>query len=242
MIDPAAIDETTLAQAADAIMRGDVVAYPTETFYGLAADPRNAEAIERVFAAKGRRSDEPLPLIASDLDTVQRWFGALTPRAARLARQFWPGPLTLVVPLPLSRSLPSPPLPSLGEDAALAIEASLAGELAYGGEVALTPLPSNLTAGRANIAVRVPAHPLARALAAAAGGVITSTSANLSGQPPVSTADDVLRTIGPRIAIVIDGGATPGGAPSTIVDVSDAQPRLVRAGSVPWERVLESLE
>jgi len=215
VIDPAAIDADTLARAADTIVRGDVVAYPTETFYGLAADPRNADAIEKVFIAKGRRSEEPLPLIASDIDTVQRWFGALAPRAAQLAHRFWPGPLTLVLPLPL----PSAPTPS----------PSLS-------------LPSNLTAGRSNIAVRVPAHPLARALAQAAGGVITSTSANLSGQPPVSTADEVLRTIGPRIAIVVDGGPTPGGAPSTIVDVSDAQPRLVRAGSVPWERVLESLE
>jgi L-threonylcarbamoyladenylate synthase len=207
VIDPSAIENALLARAAEAITRGDVVAYPTETFYGLAADPRNAEAVERVFVAKGRRSEEPLPLIAADTDTVERWFGALTPRAAALAHRFWPGPLTLVLPL-----------------------------------AQVPALPQNLTAGRSNIAVRVPAHPLARALARAAGGVITSTSANRSGEPPVSTADEVLRSIGDRIALVIDGGPTPGGAPSTIVDVTGAQPRLVRAGSVPWERVLESLQ
>ncbi len=195
--------------AAAAIARGEVVAYPTETFYGLAANPRSAQAIERVFLAKGRRSDEPLPLIAADIIQVEQWFGALSPAAAVLARRFWPGPLTLVLPL---------------------------------GTMHRQHFPSVLTAGLANIAVRVPAHALARALARAAGGAITSTSANLSGTPPASTADEVLRALGDRIAMVIDGGATPGGAPSTIVDVQELPPRLVRAGVLPWERVLESLQ
>jgi L-threonylcarbamoyladenylate synthase len=197
----------TLARATDLIAQGEVVGYPTETFYGLAADPRNARAIERVFAAKGRRSEEPLPLIAADLTQVARWFGTLSPIAATLARSFWPGPLTLVLPLPANHAL-----------------------------------PTNLTAGRDNIAVRVPAHPLACALAAAVGGMITSTSANPSGTPPPTTADEVRRTLADRVAMVIDGGTTPGGAPSTIVDVTGAQPRLVRAGVIAWERVLSSLQ
>src|SRR5262245_32143704 len=176
-IDPTHPDGVAIAWAAAAIARGEVVAYPTETFYGLAADPRNARAIERVFDAKGRRSDEPLPLIASDLAQVERWFGVLSAQAAALARGFWPGPLTLVLPLPADR-----------------------------------PLPEALTAGRANVAVRVPSHPLARALAHAAGGAITSTSANSSGSPPATTADEVFRALADRIAIVIDGGSTPGGA------------------------------
>jgi L-threonylcarbamoyladenylate synthase len=198
--------DSELARAVAAIARGDVVAYPTETFYGLAADPRNARAIERVFEAKGRRSEEPLPLIAADLTQVERWFGTLSPLAATLANAFWPGPLTLVLPLPADRAL-----------------------------------PTNLTAGRDNIAVRVPAHPIACALAAAAGGVITSTSANPSGTPPATTAAEVRRTLADRVAMVIDGGTTPGGAPSTIVDVTGVPPRLVRAGVIAWERVLSSL-
>ncbi len=206
-IDPTHPDDAAIARAAEAIARGEVVAYPTETFYGLAADPRNAWAIERVFEAKGRRSDEPLPLIASDLRQVERWFGVLSPQAAALAQHFWPGPLTLVLPLPADRAL-----------------------------------PAALTAGRSNVAVRVPAHTLARALAHAAGGAITSTSANPSGWPPATTPDAVFRTLANRIAIVIDGGATSGGAPSTIVDVQAQPPRLVRAGVLPWERVLESLQ
>src|SRR5882724_5972118 len=91
------VDADSIARAAALIARGEVVAYPTETFYGLAADPRNAQAIERVFEAKGRCSDEALPLIASDVAQVEQWFGALSPLAAALARHFWPGPLTLVL-------------------------------------------------------------------------------------------------------------------------------------------------
>src|SRR5262249_60038459 len=94
-IDPTHPDGVAIARAAAAIARGEVVAYPTETFYGLAVDPRNAHAIERVFDAKGRRSDEALPLIASDRTQLERWFGALSPQAAALAERFWPGPLTL---------------------------------------------------------------------------------------------------------------------------------------------------
>jgi len=90
--------------------------------------------------------------------------------------------------------------------------------------------------------VRVPDHPVARAIAAIAGGLITSTSANRSGQPPASAADDVHAALGDDIAVLVDGGATPGGAPSTIVDVTSETPRLVRAGVVAWERVLESLK
>jgi L-threonylcarbamoyladenylate synthase len=193
-----------------AIMRGEVIAYPTETFYGLGADPNNAEAIERIYAIKGRRAGEALPLIAQELDVLVE-LGAPLPRAARqLAETFWPGALTLVLPIAAGR------------------------------------FPDALTAGGSTVAVRVPNHPVARALAAIAGGLITSTSANRSGQPPASTADDVHAALGDDIAVLVDGGATPGGgpggAPSTIVDVTSETPRLIRAGVVPWERVLESLK
>jgi L-threonylcarbamoyladenylate synthase len=189
-----------------AIMRGEVIAYPTETFYGLGADPRNAAAIERIYAIKGRRAGEALPLIAQELDVLIE-LGAPLPHIARmLAETFWPGPLTLVLPIASGR------------------------------------FPDVLTAGGSTIAVRVPDHPVARAIAAIAGGLITSTSANRSGQPPASAADDVHTALGDDIAVLVDGGATPGGAPSTIVDVTSETPRLVRAGVVAWERVLESLK
>jgi L-threonylcarbamoyladenylate synthase len=189
-----------------ATMRGEVIAYPTETFYGLGADPTNAAAIERIYAIKGRRAGEALPLIAMDVDALAE-LGVQPPRLARqLAEAFWPGALTLVLPIAPGR------------------------------------FPDALTAGGSTIAVRVPDHPVARAIASIAGGLITSTSANRSGQPPASTADEVHAALGDDIAVLVDGGATPGGAPSTIVDVTSETPRLVRAGVVAWERVLESLQ
>jgi L-threonylcarbamoyladenylate synthase len=196
-----------------AIMRGEVIAYPTETFYGLGADPANAAAIERIYAIKGRRAGEALPLIAADLDAL-RELGAEPPLLARrLAEKFWPGALTLVLPI---------------------------------APIAAGRFPDALTAGGSTVAVRVPDHPVARAIAAIAGGLITSTSANRSGHPPASTADDVHAALGDDIAVLVDGGTTPGGgpggAPSTIVDVTSETPRLVRAGVVAWERVLESLK
>jgi L-threonylcarbamoyladenylate synthase len=189
-----------------AIMRGEVIAYPTETFYGLGADPRNAEAIERIYAIKGRRAGEALPLIAQEIDVLVELGSPLPPVARKLAEAFWPGSLTLVLPIAPGR------------------------------------FPDALTAGGSTVAVRVPNHPVARAIAAIAGGLITSTSANRSGNPPASTADDVHAALGDEVAVLVDGGATPGGAPSTIVDVTSETPRLVRAGVVAWERVLESLQ
>jgi L-threonylcarbamoyladenylate synthase len=206
IIDPAAPDDIALGVIAAVIARGEIVGYPTDTFYGLGVDPRNADAIARIFAAKGRESVEALPLIAAGLADVERHFGPLSPRAARLADGFWPGPLTLLLPRPANL------------------------------------FPDALTNGRSTVAVRVPAHPAARLVASAAGGLITSTSANRSGQPPASTADAVLDALGDALALIVDSGPTPGIAPSTIVDVTDDEPRLVRAGSVPWERVLESLQ
>jgi L-threonylcarbamoyladenylate synthase len=208
-VDPAADPATlaaALAEAADAIRRGAVVAYPTETVYGLAADPAREDAVAAVFAAKGRAEGEALPLIAADVAAVSRLAGAWSEAHARLAAAFWPGPLTLVVPL-------------------------RPGVVATG-----------VSAGRADVAVRVSSHPLARALAASTpSGLITATSANRSGSPPSSTADAVAAALGDTIAVIVDGGATPGGPASTIVDVSDGPPRLIRPGPVPFDRVLDFL-
>lgn len=193
-----------------AIMRGEVIAYPTETFYGLGADPANTAAIERIYAIKGRRAGEALPLIAADVDALMELGAEPPPIARKLAEAFWPGALTIVLPIVAGR------------------------------------FPDALTAGGTTVAVRVPNSPVARAIASIAGGLITSTSANRSGQPPASTADDVHQALGDDIAVLVDGGTTPGagpgGAPSTIVDVTSETPRLIRAGVVPWERVLESLK
>lgn len=201
-VDPSAINNDNMDAAVTALRSGGVVAFPTETFYGLAADPRSTPAVRKIFSLKERPPDQPLPLIAADAAQVAEQVGTLTPLAARLASRGWPGALTLIIPAS----------PRLCEDV-------------------------HLSTGK--IAVRVPADQIARLLAKCAGHAITSTSANISGEPPPSTPEDVVRSFGDRVDVLIDAGPTPGGLPSTIVDATGESPVLVRAGVVAWDRVLE---
>jgi L-threonylcarbamoyladenylate synthase len=201
-VTPSTVGPDDLAAAVSALDMGGVVAFPTETFYGLAVDPRSAVAVKRVFELKRRAPDQPLPLIASDIAQVVDCVGTLTPLAARLALRGWPGPLTLIIPAS----------PHLCADVHLAT---------------------------GKVAVRVPADAVARALARSASRAITSTSANISGDPPAATPDHVVASFGSGIDVLIDSGPTPAGLPSTIVDATGDVPLLVRAGVIPWERVLE---
>lgn len=191
-----------LVPAVSALHSGGVVAFPTETFYGLAVDPRSALAVRRVFELKRRGIDQPLPLIASGIEQILDHVGTLTPLAARLASRAWPGPLTLIIPASLR-------------------------------------LCDDVHLSKGTVAVRVSADPVAGALARSAGHAITSTSANISGDPPASTPERVVTSFGADIDVLIDAGPTPAGLPSTIVDATGDAPVLVRAGAVSWERVLE---
>lgn len=178
--------------------------YPTETFYGLAADPRQTDAVAAIFDLKGRPAGMALPLIAASLSQVERLTGALAGHNRQLADAFWPGPLSLVLDAPPS-------------------------------------VAPTVHAGTGTIAVRVPGHAMARALAEAHGGPITATSANRSGEPaPTEPAGAAAITADPRV-LVLDDGRTPGGEPSTIVDARRTPIRIVRHGAVPVERVLRSL-
>ena len=190
-----------LRAAAEVIAAGGIVAVPTETFYGLAADPFRDAAVARVFAVKGRSSERALLLIASDVEQVASHLGPLPPMGRRLAEKFWPGALTVLV----------------GAPAALA---------------------KDVTGGTGTVGVRVPAHPVARDLCRVCGRPLTATSANVSGEPPSPDPDEVERTLGARIDLLLDAGRAPGGEPSTIVDVSGRTPRLVRAGAIAWDEVL----
>jgi len=199
-VDEAAFSPMMLDAAVRAIRNGGVVAMPTDTLYGLAADPFRAEAVQRVFAVKARSAGQALPLVAADLDQVSAWIGALPPLAADLALRFWPGPLTLLL-------------------------------------VAPETMPSVLNAGTGRVGVRVPSHPVARALCRLCGHPLTATSANPSGAPPSADPDEVARTLGERIDVLIDAGRAPGGPASTIVDVTGETPVLVRAGAIPWDLI-----
>ncbi len=195
--------EPQLAAAVAGIAGGGVVGFPTETFYGLAADPRSERAVARLFELKGRVASQSIGLVAADLAQVER-IADLPANARRLARVFWPGPLTLVVP-------------------------------------ARVPLAGAVRSGRGLVGVRVSSHPVARGLAAAFGHPLTATSANRSGEPPAETAEVVARLF-PALSVLVDGGPAAGGAPSTVVEVTDGGIALLRAGAVAWERVLESLD
>jgi L-threonylcarbamoyladenylate synthase len=195
-----------IGRAAGVLRAGGIVAYPTDTFYGLAVDPRNAAAVARLYDVKGRKSDAAIPLVAASVEQAQR-AGIFDARIAALAAAFWPGPLTIVMPA----------------------RASIARRLVGAG---------------ATIAIRVPAQAVAQAVAEQLGFAITSTSANRSGAPPAATAGEVVSAFGDadEVDLLLDAGPSAGGLPSTIVEIADDGPRLIRAGAVAWERVLESLE
>lgn len=196
VVNPAAPERAALDRAADVIRRGGVVAIPTDTLYGLAADPFNDDAVRRVFAVKDRMAERALPLVAANLAQVVSQLGALSPLALALAGRFWPGPLTLIVNAP-------------------------------------DTLSPGVTGGTGRVAVRVPAHAVARELCRVCDRPLTATSANVSGQPAAATPDVVFASL-VQLDALLDAGPAPGGAPSTIVDVTGAAPQLVRAGAVAW--------
>jgi L-threonylcarbamoyladenylate synthase len=173
-------------EAAAALQRGEVVAFPTDTVYGLAAGHGNIEAL---FVAKGRPKDKRIPILLSDASNLEA-SAVVTPAARVLADKFWPGPLTIVLAAPR----------------------------------------------RGSLAFRVPANDLARRLIAASGGGLPVTSANISGRPDATTAEEVMEQLDGRISLVLDGGRTPGGVPSTIVDCIDGV-TILREGAIPASEI-----
>lgn len=196
-------------RAAAAIRRGGLVAMPTETVYGLAADARNDSAVARIFEVKGRPTGHPLIVHLTDPSELDRWADHPSDAARTLAATAWPGPLTVIVP----RS-------SLASDA--------------------------VTGGRDTVGLRVPAHPMARALLAAAGCALAAPSANPFGATSPTTAQHVLADLGARLDpardVILDGGASPVGIESTIVDCAADPPQVLRAGGIPTEQVEALLE
>ncbi|WP_322488709.1 L-threonylcarbamoyladenylate synthase [Chloroflexus sp.] len=187
-----------IAHAAELLRRGELVAFPTETVYGLGGHALDETAVTAIFTAKGRPASDPLIVHlahASDLPIVA---AATPPLATQLAAAFWPGPLTLI--------LPRHPR-----------------------------VPLAVTAGRETVAVRVPAHPVAHALLVAAGVPVAAPSANRFGHTSPTTADHVLADLAGRIVAVIDGGATPIGIESTVLDCTTTPPTLLRPGGISLE-------
>jgi L-threonylcarbamoyladenylate synthase len=190
-----------IAEAVYVLRGGGLVAFPTDTVYGVGTCAFDAQAVERLYAAKERPPGKAIAILLARSQDVDLVAQEVPPVGRRLAAQFWPGPLTLV----------------------LARRAAL---------------PDVLASGGATVAVRVPDHPLARALISALAAPLAATSANLSGQPDPVSADEVLAQLGGRIDLVLDGGPCPGGKPSTVIDLTVQPPALLRPGPIEW-RFLE---
>lgn len=193
------------ASAAAAWRSGRLVAFPTETVYGLGAAARDPAAVRRVFEAKGRPADHPLIVHLAAADLLPAWAAAVPDDAWRLAHAFWPGPLTLV----LARR---------------------------------SDVPPEVTGGQSTIALRVPAHPVARALLVAYGDGVAAPSANRFGRVSPTSADHVIADLAhvPDL-LVVDGGACDVGLESTIVSVGADGPRILRLGGVSADSVARAL-
>lgn len=186
------------AQAEKLILSGGVIAFPTDTVYGIGASAFQAEAIEGIYHIKGRSYLKAIPILLADLADLQKLTLPLSPTAARLAQGFWPGALTLILPK----------LPTLPE--------------------ILSPTPT--------IGVRIPDHDGTRSLLRSVGP-LAATSANLTGQSPALTADQVEESIGSRVQLILDGGKAPGGISSTVIDCSGQEPVLLREGPLSWDEI-----
>lgn len=189
-------DPGALERALELLQRGEVVAVPTDTVYGIAADGLNAGAVEKLFVAKDRPSHKAIVLLIGEYDDLAQVAAYVSPTAQHLAERFWPGGLTLIVN-------------------------------------AQEGLPNNLRAESNTIGVRLPNSELVRSLARRLGRPLATTSANRSGGANPMTAQDVIGDLDGRIALVLDGGATPGNVASTVLDCTVEPPRLLRAGAIP---------
>ena len=196
-INPESPDEKSLDRAVEILRQGGVIAYPTETFYGLGVDTTNEKAIERLFAVKGRDFRNPIPVIVGAENDLAYAATEVPHLAKDLIARYWPGPLTLI----------------------------------FAASAAISP---RLTAGTEKIGIRVSSHPIARLLAQKLSFPLTSTSANRSGQQECVTAEEVYEKIGMDLDLIIDGGKTPGGKGSTIVDITVTPPVVLRAGVIPY--------
>jgi len=196
-------DVTASARRAVEILgQGGLVAFPTDTVYGVGALVSKPQAIAQLYVVKGRSGEKAIPILLGDLAQLRLVALEVSETARRLAAHFWPGPLTLVLPK-------QPWLP---------------------GEIS----------SQSTIGVRMPDHPIALALMSQTGPLAV-TSANLSGGENSVTALQVLEQLGGLIPLILDGGQTPGGSPSTVVDCTAVEPRILRPGPVSLEQILEAL-
>lgn len=194
------ITPQSIQLAAKLLQKGELVALPTETVYGIAANARNGEAVRKIFEAKGRPQDNPLIVHIYGMEMLKGIVAEVPERAEKLAAAFWPGPLTMVMP--------------------------------RGDEV------SDVTcAGLDTVGVRMPSHPVVQAVIKASGVAFAAPSANLSGKPSPTNAQDTLTDMDGRIPLILDGGESAVGVESTVVSVVGDHPTLLRPGYITKEQM-----
>lgn len=192
-----------IKKAVSIIEEGGIVAFPTESFYGLGVDATNPSALERLFRVKKRDPALPILILIFSIDELSKYALSIPPEALELGRRFWPGGLTMV------------------------LQSSQA-------------IPSLITAGTGKIGIRISSHPLAHALTRALNVPVTGTSANISGKPPCTRADQVVECLGEQLDLILDGGITEGTHPSTLLDVTSDPPLLIREGIIKAEEIIGS--
>ncbi|HYY91986.1 MAG TPA: L-threonylcarbamoyladenylate synthase [Candidatus Dormibacteraeota bacterium] len=195
--------DASIEEAARLVLAGQLVAYPTDTVYGLGCNPFDAVAVDRLIQAKQRQKGA-LPILVNSMSAARR-LGEFSRASLTLAGKFWPGPVTLVVP-----------------------------EKAQ--------LPTRITDDSGFVGLRIPKHQTALLLAEKCGGWIVGTSANLSGHPLPRSAQEVLRKLGEKIEMILDGGATPIGKESSVVKILGGSVDVVREGAVPRDEILKALK
>lgn len=192
-----------IRRALEILQSGGLVAFPTDTVYGVGAIAFDGKAVESIYKAKDRPVEKAIPVLLGDPKDMSRIAARVPVITKKLANRFWPGPLTILVPK-------------------------------------RDDLPESVSA-TSTVGVRVPAHPVARALLRAAGPLAT-TSANLSGDVSPSTAAQVQAQLSGRIPLILDGGTTPGGKASTVVDCSGPEPVILRQGPITLDQILAALK
>jgi len=194
----------SLPQIAETVQGGRVIAFRTDTFYGLGADPFNTSAVQRIKELKSREENKPILIVISDRGQVDRFIENPSATFNLLANEFWPGPLTLI-----GRACPE--------------------------------LPNEIPAGTGTVGLRLPDDDKVRELVRACGGALTATSANPANQPPSQTAQDVSNYFPNGIDLIVDGGPARINRPSTVVDATGVEPKLIREGVIAWDTLAADL-
>ena len=197
-INPEAIDTEAIARAGEILKKGGLVAFPTETVYGLGGDATNPDASHKIYSAKGRPSDNPLIVHITNMEALEEIVAEVPQAAYLLAERFWPGPLTMI----FQKN---------------------------------DRIPYETTGGMDTVAVRMPSDPIAQALIDASTGYIAAPSANTSGRPSPTQAEHVAQDLNGKIDMIIDGGPVNIGLESTIVDLTEDVPMILRPGFITLE-------